>query len=83
MVLNDCEAQYFRWIRLPLSNGKFHLLPANLTMQNKYDVQNSEKSAYYCKNSGGQRVPCSEDQEMDHLEEEVRTRPIPTTYSKS
>ena len=82
MVLNNCEAQNFHWIRLPLSSGKFHLLPANLTVPNKYDVQISEKSAYYCKNNAGQRVPCSVDQELDDLEEEVRTRPIPTTYSK-
>ena len=82
MVLNNCEAQNFRWIRLPLSSGKFHLLPANLTVPNKYDVQISEKSAYYCKNNAGQRVPCSVDQELDDLEEETRTRPIPTTYSK-
>ena len=82
MVLNNCEAQNFRWIRLPLSSGKFHLLPANLTVPNKYDVQISEKSAYYCKNNAGQRVPCSVDQELDDLEEETRTRPIPSIYSK-
>ena len=75
MVLNNCEAQNFRWIRLPFSSGKFHLLPANLTVP-------SEKSSYYCKNNAGQRVPCSVDQELDDLEEEARTRPIPTTYSK-
>ena len=82
MVLNNCEAQNFRWIRSPFSSGKFHLLPANLTVPNIYDVQISEKSAYYCKNMTGQRVLCSVDQELDDLEEESRTRPIPTTYSK-
>ena len=82
MVLNNCEAQNFRWIRLPFSSGKFQLMPANLTVPNKYDVQISEKSSYYCKNSAGQRVSCSVDQELEDLEEESRTRPIPTTYSK-
>ena len=47
MVLNNCEAQNFRWIRLPFSRGKFQLMPANLTVPNKYDVQISKKSAYY------------------------------------
>ena len=62
---------------------EFQLMPANLTVPNNYDVQICEKSSsYYCKNSAGQRVPCFADQELDDLEEESRTRPIPTTYSK-
>ena len=40
------------------------------------------RTSYYCKNNAGERITCSVDQSIEDIDEEVRTRPIPTLYGR-